>query len=250
MQQDPARASTRLSLKKKSLNATVSSTQLRSRARRRLIDPDALVLALLLALVEPPHAPGLLGLYSLAAGFGQPLEDVVGVPLQLAEEAPLPLAALGLLFPPQLPLRVFDFGFLDVHNVHVAFLDAGRDGLPCAVGLVGVLLVDGGDDEGGGSGRFGVVGVDGFGRVFLQAGPAAGFDREAVGPLAFDCVEYLFLSANGRQGCGEAILFARDPAFSRVVYLGDVAGGGGDVSAAVQFDKGFAVDEAFDMEGR
>ena len=63
--------------------------------------------------------------------------------------------------------------------------------------------------------------------------PAAGFDSEGVGPLAVDGVEDIFFLALGVEDGGEGILFAGHPAFARVVYFGDEAGGGGDVGAGV-----------------
>ena len=78
---------------------------------------------------------------------------------------------------------------------------------------------------------------------------AAGFDREAIGPLAFDCVEDVFFFALGVQDGGETVLFAGYPAFAGVVYFCYVPRGGRDVGAGVEFDEGFAVDEAFDVEG-
>ncbi len=78
---------------------------------------------------------------------------------------------------------------------------------------------------------------------------AAGFDGEGVGPLAFYCVEDVFLFACGVQDGGETVLFAGYPAFAAVVYLCYIAGGGGDVGTAIKFDERFAVDEAFDVEG-
>jgi len=53
---------------------------------------------------------------------------------------------------------------------------------------------------------------------------ATGFDGEAVGPLAFDCVQYVFLFAGGIQCGGEAVLLARDPAFTGIIDLGYVSG--------------------------
>lgn len=50
-----------------------------------------------------------------------------------------------------------------------------------------------------------------------------GFDGETVGPLAFDCVQYVFFFP-GRIECGgEAVLLARDPAFAGVIDFGYVA---------------------------
>ena len=61
----------------------------------------------------------------------------------------------------------------------------------------------------------------------------AGFDGEGVGPLSLDGVEDIFFLALGVEDGGEGVFFARHPAFARVVYFGDVAGGGGDVGAGV-----------------
>ena len=66
--------------------------------------------------------------------------------------------------------------------------------------------------------------------------------------MAFYSVEDIFLFALGVQNGGETVLFAGYPAFAAVVYLCYVAGGGGDVGTAIEFDKRFAVDEAFDVE--
>ena len=68
--------------------------------------------------------------------------------------------------------------------------------------------------------------------------------------MAFHCVEDVFLFALGVQDGGETVLFAGYPAFAAVVYLCYVAGRGADVGTVVEFDKRFAVDEAFDVEGR
>lgn len=76
---------------------------------------------------------------------------------------------------------------------------------------------------------------------------ATGFDGEGIGPLAFYCVEDVFLLALGVQGGGETVLFTRYPAFAAIVYPCYVAGGGADVGTVVEFDERFAVDEAFDV---
>jgi len=78
---------------------------------------------------------------------------------------------------------------------------------------------------------------------------ATGFDGEAVGPLAFDCVQYVFLFAGGIQCGGEAVLLARDPAFTGIIDLGYVSGRGGDEGAVVELDEWFTVYETFDVEG-
>ena len=53
----------------------------------------------------------------------------------------------------------------------------------------------------------------------------------------------------GVQDSCKAVLLARHPAFTAVVYFGDVARGRGDVGAVIELDEGFAVDETFDVEG-
>ena len=63
--------------------------------------------------------------------------------------------------------------------------------------------------------------------------PAAGFDSEGVGPLALDGVEDVFFFALGVEDGGEGVFLAGDPAFARVIYFCDEAGGGGDVGAGV-----------------
>lgn len=77
----------------------------------------------------------------------------------------------------------------------------------------------------------------------------AGFDCEAVRPLAFDRVKGVFLFTGGIQCSGEAVLLARDPTFTGVIDLGYVSGRGGDESTVVELDEWFAVYETFDVEG-
>ena len=76
---------------------------------------------------------------------------------------------------------------------------------------------------------------------------ATGFDGEGIGPLAFYCVEDVFLLALGVQDRGETVLLAGYPAFTAVVYLCYIARGGADVGTVVEFDERFAVDEALDV---
>ena len=94
--------------------------------------------------------------------------------------------------------------------------------LPRAVGLVGVLVGERRDGQGGrGVGFRGV----GFERVGLfEVGAGAGFNGEGVGPLAVDGVEDFFFAARGVERCEEGVLFAGQPAFAAVVDFGDVAG--------------------------
>ena len=68
------------------------------------------------------------------------------------------------------------------------------------------MLLKGRDDERGYFGGFGVVAVYRFG--FLEGAAATGFDGEAVGPLAFDGVEDIFLLACGVEGGGEGVFLA------------------------------------------
>ena len=189
-------------------SALLNRRSLRRQTRRALLHIHPLPISLgFLALIEPPYPIRLLGLeHGAPTRFGQLIEDGIGG--LLVEEASLPLPALGLFLPPQLALGVLDLRFLDVHDVHVAFLDTRGDVLPGAVRFVGVLLIERGDLEGGRLGGFGVVGVDCLGHFALEAGAAAGFDGEAVGPLAFDCVEGFFLFAGGVDGGAEGVLFA------------------------------------------
>ena len=67
--------------------------------------------------------------------------------------------------------------------------------------------------------------------------------------MAVDGVEDLALLAYGGEGGGEGVLLARDPAFARVVDLGDVAGGGGYGGRFVELDEGRAIDQTLDVEG-
>lgn len=119
--------------------------------------------------------------------------------------------------------------------------------LPCPVRFKGVLLVQGRDGEGCSFCGLGTVALDWLG--FLEGTATACLDCKAVGPLSFDCVENILFLTSGIQSSGEAVLLTRDPAFTTVVDLRDKARGGGDVSAVVEFDEWFTVNEAFDMEG-
>lgn len=118
-------------------------------------------LSRLLALVKAPDPPRLVGLDALCDGLRELLEHRLRRSGSL-EEAAGPFSAFGLFLLAELALGDFDFGFLVVDDIHVALCDAGGDVLPCAVGLEGVLLVEGSDDEGGGFGGAGVVGFEGF----------------------------------------------------------------------------------------
>lgn len=193
--------------------------------------------------MKPPHAPRLLALDSLP---WTPLGQVLPPALTLvapAEELPLPFPFLRLFFPPQLPLRVFDFGFLGVGGVHVALGDGRDDFGPRFVGFPGVLLRELGDGERGDGVGAGVELID-DGAVFA----ATLAHGECFGPLSLDCVENFLLFACGVQRCGEAILLARNPPLAGVVYFCDVARGGGYIGAAIEFDEGLAIDEAFDVD--
>lgn len=192
--------------------------------------------------IKPPHPTRLLALNPLPNPLRQLLPPLLRL-VPAAEELALPFPALGLLLPPIFALGVFDSGFLPVGGVHVALGDGRDDFLPGFVSFPGILLLEGGHDERGDGSGAGVVGVD-YAAVF--AAPLA--DGEGFGPLAFDGVEDVFLFVGGVQRCGEGVLLARDPAFAGVVDFGSVAGGGGDVSAAVELDEGFAVDETFDVD--
>ena len=101
---------------------------------------------LLLTLIKSPHTPSLLRLNPLPRNRPhQLLKHWIWRTAPL-EEPSLPLPPLSLLLSPQLPLRVLDLRFFNVHGVHVGFHNRRSDFLPRAVGFVGVLLVKRGDD--------------------------------------------------------------------------------------------------------
>jgi hypothetical protein len=200
--------------------------------------------------IKPPHPTRLL---ALDAGPGrrptdhldQLGKDGIGILPDGAEELPLPVARLVLFLLAQLALRVLDLGFVVRDGVHVALGDRGRDVAPRAAGFEGVLLVDGGDVEGGG-GR-GAVGFDllalfGFAALVHAEG-------EGVVPLPLDGVEGALVVALAflPHGGGEGVFLAREPALARVVDLGDVAGGGGDVGVFIELDVGRAGYQGLDV---
>ena len=86
-------------------------------------------------LIKPPHPTRLFRLNPLPRKRYWLDEFLIQRIWRLAsyEEPSLPFPSLRLFLSPQLSLRVFDFGFFNVHGVHVAFDDAGCDVLPCAV---------------------------------------------------------------------------------------------------------------------
>ena len=174
---------------------SISSTLLWRRARGWLVDDHTFPFNLLpldpLTLIKSPHP---IGFFGLNARSSKPLCQPVKhrITGRHFEEASPPLPPLDLLLPSELPLRIFNFRFLDVYNVHVALLDAGGDMLPCAVGFIGVLLIERWGDEGGCFGGFGAVAIYCFCHALLQSVASTSFYGEGICPLAFDGVENVF----------------------------------------------------------
>lgn len=110
-----------------------------------------------------------------------------------------------------------------------------------------ILLLDGGNGQRGDLYGFGAIRVNDFTAV-LSFGTLT--DGKAVGPLAVNCVERIFLLAGRVKSCGEAIFLTGEPAFAGIIYFSDITRGRGDVGALVQFNERISIDEAFDVEGR